>query len=48
MRLSRVYVFICYVNFAQAPLQVVKAGSKIIEIVWARKTSCGRAGPRSS
>jgi hypothetical protein len=39
-----VYVFICYVKFAQASLQGVKAGSKIIEIVWARKTSGGRAG----
>jgi hypothetical protein len=37
---SVVYVFICYVRFAEASRQVVKAGSKagskIIEVVWAR------------
>jgi hypothetical protein len=34
---SVVYVFICYVRSAEALRQVVKAGSKIIEVVWARK-----------
>ena len=33
---SVVYVFICYVRFAEASHQVVKAGSKIIEVVRAR------------
>jgi hypothetical protein len=33
---SVVYVFICYIRFAEASRQVVKAGRKIIEVVWAR------------
>ena len=33
---SVVYVFICYVRFAEASRQVVKAGRKIIEVVGAR------------
>ena len=32
---SVVYVFLCYL--AEASRQVVKAGSKISEVVWARK-----------
>jgi hypothetical protein len=34
---SVVHVFICYVGFAEALRQVLKAGSKIIEVVRARK-----------
>jgi hypothetical protein len=30
-----VYIFICCVRFAEALRQVVKAGSKIVEVVWA-------------
>jgi hypothetical protein len=33
---SVVYVFICSVRFAEASRQVVKTGSKIIEVVWTR------------